>query len=168
MKKTTRFRVITAIALVGVAVAGVLMAQSLNPPFTLTISPVRSIVKVGDEIKIQIVVANTSGRPLPLKQTSPALDFYVTVLKSDGTPPPDTEPGRVIRDDNLRSSISIISQVTGDLGPDGVFIEKGLDIRYLYDMSSPGEYTIQVQRRIPKGFGFGAIKSNTIMITVQK
>jgi hypothetical protein len=165
-------RVRIVLVMLGMAAVGVLLAQPpkhpfvpRNPPFTLFITPMKSVVKSGDKVRTQVGIKNSSDHRLRLRVTYSMLDYGVTVWRSDGTLAPDTELGNRIKNEN--DQIPRLRVTDAYVNPNGVYIEAGdLFVGRLYDMDQPGQYTIQLQRDIPEELGGGIVKSNVVTVTV--
>jgi hypothetical protein len=169
-----RIALIAGVLLASLGVCAI-FAQNSPPPFELTISIVnrmgdvsdRRIFKVGDDIGIRIDLASVSDHAFLLTSSSPDCDYYVVVLKADGEPAPDTERGHEVRQ-MLRKNESCYGRHGAGIlqpyakAPGGDLIS----VNKLNDLSRPGEYTIQVERRFPRDFGAGIVKSNIINVTV--
>jgi hypothetical protein len=145
------------------AIANPLLAQKhpAKPPFTLVLTAKEPKVSLGADVWVKIVWTNTSKVELNdnLYRDQSGLDFnYILDFRdSDGHPvtkaPHNSHIGRTF------------SAQFGTLKP-GVSEDDDIDLSRLYKLSRPGNYTLQVSRRVPKGLGNGVIKSNKITITL--
>lgn len=131
--------------------------QPAKPPFTLVLTSKEPKVSLGTDIWVKIVWTNTSKVELNdnLYRDPSGLDFnYILDFRdSDGHPvtkAPESATG---------------SAEFGTLKP-GDSQNDDIDLSRLYVLSHPGDYTLQVSRRVPKELGNGLIKSNEIRIVV--
>jgi hypothetical protein len=135
-------------------------------PFSITIGA-PSTVQAGDPIRVHIVYKNTSSEVLPYTAESTPdegeYQYSVDVWKADGTRATETEYGTRVR---LHHYISPGKSGTG-VDPGNV-VEEDTDITKLFDLSSPGQYEVQVQRPVQVSPEGGVVKSNKITITVAR
>ena len=162
-------RVFAVGALLASLMAGALIAQPptcTKPPFSLTISGARSTNVIRFQgMWLHVVLTNISDRTIGIVDRSPELDYDVAVLNSDGTPALDTERGRAVRDRWFRSSFVAHHQAALGIEPNKTDSED-ISIDDLYEVSHPGQYTIQVQRETSKELGGCIVRSNIIRLTV--
>ena len=137
-------------------------AQAAQPPFMLTISADPPVVKAGRNVVVAVTMTNTSkhkiecAHPYNRKLDMDILDNYDIrdgrgnlVVENTTTPgfAGSFPPARVLKPGE--------SQHIGD------------DVlNILYNLSRPGVYTIQMSRAISNNPKDGAVKSNTITVTV--
>jgi len=133
-------------------------AQGTPPaqvPISVAISASSLEVKAGSELKLEVVMANTSDGRVGL--TTWPEDFRVDVRDSDGKP-----VGEAKKAGKVQLPIQGHGSSQGrELAPHEVVRWEEIVGKKL-DLSKPGEYTIQATRV----FGKTAVKSNTITITV--
>jgi hypothetical protein len=131
-----------------------------SPPVSVTISAPSSDVKAGSELKLDVVVTNTSDEQVGL--TTWPEDFRVDVLDSNGKVVGKAqEPGGSTTN---RKALNFPAQGSSQgitLAPHGVFRLRE-DLSKEFDLSKPGKYTVQAIRM----YGKTAVKSNTVTITV--
>jgi hypothetical protein len=123
--------------------------------FTLAISAADSTVKAGAKVVIQIALTNTSDKVMGERPDVRDQGFMVDVTVVGNGAAPDTEGGRQWKHDcGWREEMSggIL-----ELNP-GETRKRSLAISDLYDLTRPGQYTVQVHRY--------TVKSNTITVTV--
>jgi len=137
------------------------LALSGNDPFSLTISARQPAVEVGTDIEISVVLTNTSQRNIWMRETYAPCDYSSSVVDSLGHPAPETEYGLAARRrDNgkpltyhgqsvLPPCIAFTHNNVLTIKP-GTSIDAVLTITDLFDMHTPGTYTIQLERRIPR------------------
>jgi hypothetical protein len=142
-----------------VAFANPLLAQKhpAKPPFTLVLTSKEPKVSLGADVWVKIVWTNTSKVELNdnLYRDPSGLDFnYILDFQdSDGHPV-------------TKAPVSATGSAEfGTLKP-GDSQNDDIDLSRLYKLSRPGDYTLQVSRRVPKELGNGVIKSNKITITL--
>ena len=149
---------------------GLAASQAGETPFSVIITGPQKPVKTGTEVKVKIVLKNTSDREFTLAKTNAVsqaeFHFLVAVRDSHGQPAPDTEYGRGIMGREIKKRVIIFA---GDafftLKPNETLEDEAI-VNKLYDLSRPGKYFIQVTRQFPEQLGKGQVKSNTIEITV--
>jgi hypothetical protein len=132
-----------------------------KPPFTLVLTSKEPKVSMGASAWVKIVWTNTSNTELNanLYRDPSGLDYnYILDFRdSDGHPvakaPHDSRVGRTF---------------SGEFGAlkAGDSLADDINLSRLYDLSHPGNYTLQVSRRVPKELGDGVIKSNEITIVI--
>jgi hypothetical protein len=127
--------------LIGLLVLGVTVigyTQTLQQPFTITISIEKPQVRVGDPVELNVIMTNTSDHNI-------ACDFYwydsldrnykYEVVYEDGKP-----ASKIVRKTPFNTDPCII--------PPGESKSSGGEISRAFDFSRPGKYTIQVSRSI--------------------
>jgi hypothetical protein len=159
-----------------VAAFGAKLAPSAQPPLTITISfSDGDVVKTGSGILVFVTLTNHSDKTASSSQDYAGY-YTMDVKDARGISAPDSEDGRKARAhmDACRNStkkdvcggrkfggIGLISQ----LKPGESWHEELLITKY-YDMSRPGKYTIQLERKLPEELGKGTVRSNPITVTV--
>lgn len=148
-----------------VACLGQLAAQEqANQPFSITISAVKSAIKVGSRLELKVRLTNIYNH-----------EINGTVSYAGGT--------IVSYQCDLRDSTGAqvpMKETANSSGPP-IPAQLSVQIRTLkpnesvedttrackeFDMSKPGVYTVQLSRRISGGKSEDVVKSNTITITV--
>jgi hypothetical protein len=128
---------------------------------SLTLTGPRAPVKVGSELWIKMVLKNGSNQSVAVTNHEPEgpgqSGPYVEVRDSQGMPAPQTEYYHS-RQNGQDGSFFTDTVRLGESRQSSLLISR------LYDMSRPGEYTIQVYRT----FGKDTIRSNRITMTVTK
>jgi len=144
-------------------------AVHAQTPLAIKISPTHDgitvgsgVEKAGSPILVIVELTNDSGKDVSVSSHDYAECYTFEVLDAEGYPAPETEwmrewknPGR------RRSGHGVIAPVKT-----GVSWKEQLRISDFYDLSRPGTYTIQVERKLPEELGTGTVTSNTITITV--
>lgn len=136
-----------------------LLAQKhpAKPPFTLVLTSKDPKVSLGADVWVKIVWTNTSKVELNanLYRDPSGLDFnYILDFR-------DNEGHTVAK---TPKSITFDAEF-GTLKA-GDSLEDDINLSRLYVVSHPGDYTLQVSRRVQKELGGGLIKSNKITITI--
>jgi hypothetical protein len=132
--------------------------QTVKPPFSLTISAAKPTVKSGSYVFIKATQTNISDQTIGCSSTiagSSNLSYIYNVRDENGN--------------SLEQRTGVFSYGGSvrlcDLDP-GKTKTEDLLISWLYNLSKPGKYTIQVIRPISSNGADGVVKSNTITITV--
>jgi len=167
--------------ILAMATAGVALAQTVQQPFSLTISAAHDTVKAGAPIVIEIRFKNISDHNIrrTVRPEGPThgelLGFPPIARDVEGKEPPLTKLGRLEfgrqkpgEDDFY---VYMIESGIGSswLRPGGVMMPV-IKLNELYDLSIPGKYTVQV---LHGGYDLHGVpddktevKSNTITVTV--
>jgi len=137
-------------------------------PFTITISAPHTIVRVGEEVRIHVVLTNVSDQESDLQTTfSVECDYGIRVQGPNGlhTHEPDCsgsssftrlKPGKKLEDDaTLTKTYQIDRQGEGLVNTSKKF-----------DFASPGEYVVQLSRHVSDDPDKALVTSNEISITV--
>jgi hypothetical protein len=132
-------------------------------PFSIEISTQKSSVKSGQEVKIHVVLTNTSGLPLAVTGALHQGVYYsVRVINENGMPPPSKES------DPHKYTVKINpgALVIKHLKP-GDAEEATVRLNDLYDITIPGTYLVRVNRSVEEGDSKGTVvQSNLIRLTV--
>ena len=153
-------------ALVSLTLNGIATAQAPATTFSLTISSPQPTVRIGEEVPLNIVMTNTSGKdihygqPLSVKW---AMLFDVHILDSANKPAPETPYGRQLHGTDRNPASLGGSVFSAHVGP-GKTLEQQLMLNKEYEIGHPGKYTIQAER--VDAVSGTAVKSNTITLTV--
>ena len=139
-------------------------------PFSILITGPEKPVKAGSEVKIGIVLKNTSDREIAVGRTSVSqaeFHYLVDVRDGKGHPAPNTEYGRRImgREAGERTIIFSSGDALFTLKPNETLEDEAV-VSKLYDLSRPGKYFIQAIRKPLEKVSTGQVKSNTITITI--
>jgi hypothetical protein len=130
-----------------------------RPPFKLTIAGDLSPFKAGSQVFIRITQTNTSDHSVGCNAqiaSSSDLSFFYDIKDSSGhrllpRPNADMVPG----------SVNLCTLAPGKSTSGEYFIS------WLYNLSQPGKYTIEVLRRFVENGKEGIVRSNRITITVE-
>ena len=114
-------------------------------------------------MQVQITLTNTSNRRLLIQERNPATDYQIDVRDERGTAVPETELGRKLKEPPM---IPMNSRNFGIYLRPNESTKENIALSDLYDLSHPGQYTIQVSRAVSNKPKDGVVKSNTITVTV--
>lgn len=158
-----------------IAVFAVKLAQCAEQPLAITISlNDGSVEKAGSPVAVSVTLTNHSGRTLSASLWDYPDDYTTDVTDAQGNPAPESEEVRKERAQMnacRKSGNRLCGKKFGGHGvisqfkPGETWHETVLITKY-YDMSSPGKYTIQLERKLPEELGKGTVKSNPITITM--
>jgi hypothetical protein len=147
-------------------------AQGTCPSFSVTISVAQDVVARGSEVKVTIILRNTSNHDIAIPR-SPADDQgeshnKITVRDEEGNLVADkaTIARRTDKDKGTYSGVKNLTMETiiiftvkpGDSLKDGIVLSN------VYDSLSPGKYSLQVEHIDDRTKT--VVKSNTITLTV--
>lgn len=144
------------------AFLGILPAEP--QPFSLAIEATQQRFELGSPVEVKLTLTNTSRTQINLLDTNRRCDFQLEVRDSHGQLAPETQTKR-----DLKCGAGFIVMVgrrilralkPGDSYEDVMFVNQS------YELSRPGDYYIQIARRIPKELGQGTVKSNVVVVTV--
>jgi hypothetical protein len=111
-----------------------------------------------------VTTVNHSNKDLHYSLTNPGFDYAIDVQDESGTPVPETEHRRPMKE-GLRSGLRIMGRnIMGTLKPHETAQEM-IEVSYFYDLRRPGEYSVQVQREFPK-IGKELLKSNRLEFAI--
>ncbi|MCU1284248.1 MAG: hypothetical protein JWO13_598 [Acidobacteriales bacterium] len=127
-------------------------------PFSISINALKGDIKFGEPIEIRVTITNTSGRDLDVSSsweagTDVSLEFDVR----------DTS-GNPLRRKARREGPESLSVKTATLKPGETIKETTLVSAHYMD--EPGQYVIQLARRVSTDAKQGKVKSNKITVTV--
>lgn len=97
----------------------------------------------GDQIVCTVLLKNASKRPLLLVETYPERDFEIAVFDSKGSLVSLTAHGQKLL------QAEVYRQVSVRIKP-GQVVERKIMLNQVFDLSTPGEYSISVRRNIPQ------------------
>ena len=143
-----------AIAAMG-SFVNVSVAQSQS--FSLTISTPHSVVRVGDQIRVDVVLVNITdhGISRPPVSLNPRCDYRIRVEAKTGLTTSEPCAGsRIIGFGPLKPQESIVAHIS----------LTGIIASGIFDFSMPGDYEVQFSRWDPDNARI--VKSNKITIKV--
>ena len=150
---------------IGIVVFGYLLsswsATAVAPTLSLTLTALESSAKVGQGVIVRVTIVNESNQPVTYYNTSTYCNYSLKVLTSAGTPAPETD---------FKKGLSCGSgqlEITGrrilvTLKP-GESSAEDIRVSEQYDLSQPGQYSIQVDRTFP---GIGHFSSNVVNVNI--
>jgi hypothetical protein len=141
--------------------------------FAISIAPSQNathlgkpVWNVGAPVLVIVTMKNNSSRTLHLSLINPAFDYRMTVLDhATGRPVSETEQYRKMREESQKGVFQAARLEIVSLKPHESCRDI-IDVSYLYDLSHPGEYSIQVERDKPTELGKGGVQSNVINATI--
>ena len=129
-----------------------------STPFSIKIHTPRSVVKTGSALRVSVEIKNTSNADIHYGGGVPIVD--PAVWDFEGKPAHETALKRKLWSQSAPSLLVLLT-----LHPDQTY-ESTLEIGKLYDLTKPGKYNIQVQRRDLDTRIL--VKSNTITVRVRR
>ena len=137
-------------------------APAHQPPFSLTLTALTPIVESGSAVHVKIVMKNLSNHDLDctpkyINGLDRAYEFEVR--HSSGKPLEDLTK----KHPEIGQTFSPMPERF--LKP-GETTDSGEVVSEFYDMTQPGEYTVQVSRRVSENPKDGVVKSNKITVIV--
>jgi hypothetical protein len=137
--------------------------QSVEPWFTVTISMPRTVVTIGTDVKLKVVLTNKTAEDIRYSGPGPGRGgpvFDLDVRDGEGKPASETPRGLTVHGKDPRPwSGSIFSTAAHP----GEKIEEEVVLNEEYNLGKPGKYTVQLRERNPK---FQAVKSDTVTFTL--
>jgi hypothetical protein len=130
--------------------------EKLQKPFAITISTPEPTIKAGSALLLEMFLTNGLDHPAVIDNALTKYD--VEVLDSHGKLAPLTTNGQDLRKKIGWGGGPRFTVQPGDDLRGGVYVDK------LYDISRPGQYTIQVARTDEDSKV--VVKSNTITVNV--
>jgi hypothetical protein len=145
--------------------------KSAQASFSVAISAPQTAVKAGSEIKINIILANTSDRQLVITVDRGAqgeFDYTIKLSDSNGHEPPETKYFRAVRgkdaSDPGDTTTLVVSPSSGLKGlKPGETFKSTIDLTELYNLQQ-GRYAIQLERFDDKSKTL--VKSNKLTVSV--
>jgi len=130
------------------------------PSFSISISASKDDIKSGEPVEIKVTITNTSDHDVDVSSSWEAgADMSLEYDVHDTTGNPSRRKAR-------REGPIIASGRVATLKP-GESIEETTLVSAVCDMSLPGQYVIQVARRISTDTKQGKVKSNDITVSVK-
>jgi hypothetical protein len=164
-------RLFCMLAVVILAAASPSAARRRNEPFVLHLSgshdsiyPDSAVWRVRDPVRVIVTMINQSKHTVHYSLTSPGQDWQMDVRDSNGNPVGETEMFRRMKENIKNRAIVESRNMIGFLKPNGQ-AQDVIDVQMFYDLSRPGEYSIEVQRAFPQ-VARAPIKSNRLTLTI--
>lgn len=148
--------------------SGVALASSdSTEPFSVTLQPPSTPVKVGSEVQVKATTTNTSDHAIRFARGfgEREFDFDIDVRDEKGQTPPLTDIYRELKEHPTSRWGSYSTYV---LDP-GKSFDDQLVVTKLYAITRPGKYTISVtrgQRPMWQTLGKGGVTSNSVTVTI--
>jgi hypothetical protein len=137
---------------------------------SVAISAASDVVKLGSELRINVVVTNIASSKRILRRSSGKAEgeFINTVFVRDdhGNIQTKTKYHHVLKGENTGNGPQDVirrSMISVPVEP-GESVAEQIIVNKLYDLSKPGKYTIQVEHEDPDTKT--NVKSNTIIVTI--
>jgi hypothetical protein len=155
----------------GIAAVVVCLAQpqgaNADQPFTITISTSNPTVKTNQAVEIKIRLTNTSNHPIDISEVrthgcSVNQGYRYDIRDATGRVA-EILPEIQARTESGGRVVATVQIHT--LNP-GEALEETTDLSRCYDMTTPGEYTIQLSRENSEDLKQAPVKSNKITVTV--
>jgi hypothetical protein len=124
-----------------------------------------AVWKAGEPVRVIVAMINQSKRVVHYSLTNPGWDWQMDVRDSTGKPVGETDLFRKMKENRKNGFIIVSRNIIGTLRPN----EKAQDVievQEFYDLSRPGEYSLQIQRSFPD-VAKGPIKSNRLILTIR-
>ena len=107
---------------------------------------------------------NESDRVVHYGLTNPGWDYEMDVRDASGNPVPETERLRKLKENLKNRTDNYRQKHSRKLKPHET-AQDTIEVSSFFDLSSPGDYSIQVQREFPD-VGQSLVKSNRLSLTV--
>jgi hypothetical protein len=151
-----------ALVLVLISAMVVFGDQAAKAPFALEISTDQPVVKAGSAVWIKVHLTNTSKRTMDCSATISNMTGvdpnYIFEVRDEAA---NAAPIRMHEHPELATG----QPISRSLKP-GESLTDDEEVSQVIDMSRPGQYTIQVSRRVSDSKKDGVVKSNAITISV--
>lgn len=155
---------ILAIA-VAAAISCIAKAQNGNvQPLKVTISTTREEVRVGEEVRIHVVLANVSEQVISVlrspNQEQAEEHYIVRVYDKSGKDATETKYGHAAKSYRFGGSEIVKPLAPGETMAEDTILSKQ------FNLATPGEYQIQLSRPVSEDPKDGIVQSNKLTITV--
>jgi hypothetical protein len=154
---------------IAIAPGSLAAADDNKPLYTIVISTPQSTVKVGEPVRIHVVLTNISAAEISLStDLSVHCDYSIQVEAPDGSSSKNSactggssrslrlKPGDQFEDDETLTNIYQLDQHGEDL----------INTLKTFPFAAPGKYTVQLSQHISGDPKSGVVRSNKITITV--
>ena len=129
-----------------------------------SIMPDTAVWKTGEPIRVIVSIANESERNVNFTLTNPGSDWEMDVRDVTGKPVGETDLLREMKENQKNGRVVMSRNIIGTLRPHQK-VQDVIEVQRFYDLSHPGEYSIQVQRTFPDA-AKDPIKSNRLTLTI--
>ena len=160
MKKALMFATISLIGITAIVRGGV-----AKPPFAIVISAENTTVRIGSPVTIMLQLTNNSNHDM-----NPGWWGQDNLGVMDQTDRFDVRDGRgdALLKKKRDPGFPIMGNGPTTMMTPGQTRSYAQDFNRWYDLSQPGEYSIQASRPFSENGKKGVVKSNKITITVTK
>jgi hypothetical protein len=141
---------------------GTSFPQTGKQPLSLSISVPEHVMPIGSELKVRTTLTNMTNHVITLRDRIRACDYPVEVRYETGNLAPETNYQRQLKCNAkfTESRNILVTLKPGESRDDEIILNQ------LFELSAPGNYSVQVSRAIPKELGPEPIKSNVTTITI--
>ena len=146
-------------------------AQSAKPAFTLRVVPVEPNIKAGSKVLVDITLQNISGRTISSEGAwgGEGFEYPMHVWDEKGILAPETRYGRLKNNHETAEDAAGPFQVLSYKGVNralgsGKSLTDRVNVTYVYDLSKPGKYTIEIEQYDDESKNF--VKSNKVTVIV--
>lgn len=147
------------------SVLGLLGAHASPSAISVSISAPNTTVHIGQPIPIRVETKNTSNNEVRIVkvvgQGQAELNYQVVVLDAAGRPVPQTTYGKAV----TNREILVTSRVVLSLPPTKTSAQT-TDLAKMFEITSPGTYTVRVGRTWPETKAGKMVWSNTLTLTI--
>jgi|SRR5882762_1666120 len=141
---------------------GIGSPDPISQPLSLSIAAVEQTGRLGSEVRLRTKLTNISNHVLTFFDTDPDCDYLAEVRDENGNLARPTDHKLLLKCNNgLADGRKILVTLKPQESRDDEIL-----LNRLYQLTRPGNYSVQVSRAIPKELGGGATKSNTITIKI--
>ncbi len=138
-------------------------ASAAEAPYSVKITAPSEVFHVGEEVHVKITVTNTSNQPITLVETSHVCDYIIEVRDETGKLVPDTpfkrQHGCIARPSASGRNMLVPLQ-------QGESYDLEISLSELSDITLPGRYSVQIQRKDKNESANSVAKSNILTIAV--
>ena len=126
--------------------------------------PGLAVWRVGTPVFVIVTMVNNSRHIVHYSLTDPAWDYEMDVRDSSGVAVPETEHLHKLKE-QLKSGLITTRNILCTLRTHES-AQDTIEVSYLYDLSRPGRYSVQVRRQFPE-VSKKSITSDTLEFTVE-
>jgi hypothetical protein len=162
------FRWTIFVACVAMSAWCIALGQNVSAPYSLNVGLNQNVAKSGSGLTAKVTLTNTSNHEIIIFMekgtTVGELDYDVEVRDDKGGLATKTKYHRAVKgEDTGETTITVVSPGPRHLQP-GKSFEEEIVLNKLYDLTKPGQYTAQVERKDETTKI--KVKSNKIAFTV--
>jgi len=163
---TVMFAILVAVATICARAAG---DKKING-FALQLVPSQNAIqrgtpvwKAGAAVFVIVTAVNNSKKTVHYNLTNPGFDWEMDVRDKSGSPVPETEEFRKMKQNG---SFTVVRNILVTLKQHETS-QDTIQVNYFYDLRSPTKYSIQVRREFPE-VGKGFVVSNRLDMTIEQ